>query len=42
MDAAGKPLRPAHFCREAGEGGANQHYTMVFNVFVLMQARHLS
>jgi hypothetical protein len=35
----GKPLRPDNFCQEAHSGGTDhtQHYTMVFNVFVLMQ-----
>jgi len=37
IGADGLPLRAAEFCREAGGGGTNQHYTMVFNVFVLMQ-----
>jgi len=37
--ATGKPLRPDNFCQEAHSGGTDhtQHYTMVFNVFVLMQ-----
>ena len=37
--ATGKPLRPDSFCQEAHSGGTDhtQHYTMVFNVFVLMQ-----
>jgi len=37
--ATGKPLRPENFCQEAHSGGTDhtQHYTMVFNVFVLMQ-----
>ena len=32
-------MRAKDFCSEAhkGGGGATQHYTMVFNVFVLMQ-----
>jgi len=39
MDSAGNPLRAANFCAEAGGSGAEktQHYTIVFNVFVLMQ-----
>jgi len=37
--ADGSPLRPEDFCAEAhkGGGGCSQHYTMVFNIFVLMQ-----
>jgi Ca2+ transporting ATPase len=39
FDASGAPLRAADFCTEAHGGGTEktQHYTMVFNVFVLMQ-----
>jgi magnesium-transporting ATPase (P-type) len=38
-DKTGKPLRSATFCAEAaGESEhLTQHYTIVFNVFVLMQ-----
>jgi len=33
------PLRPAGYCKHAGggRGSTTQHYTMVFNIFVLMQ-----
>jgi hypothetical protein len=39
FDDAGKPLRPDNFCQEAHSDSTHmtQHYTMVFNVFVLMQ-----
>jgi len=39
FDALGKPLRADDFCAQAHGGGGDktQHYTMVFNVFVLMQ-----
>jgi len=34
-----EPLRPVGYCRHAGgsKDGPSAHYTMVFNVFVLMQ-----
>jgi len=37
--STGKPLRPDNFCQEAHSTAEHltQHYTMVFNVFVLMQ-----
>jgi len=39
FDTLGKPLRAHDFCAQAHGGGGDktQHYTMVFNVFVLMQ-----
>ena len=38
-ETTGKPLRPDSFCQEAHSDSEHltQHYTIVFNVFVLMQ-----